>query len=371
MRPLLAGDVDVEGAPESADSPALLLDALYSVCSQLASCGPLVLAIDDAQWGDVESLRFCEYLARRVERRPILLCLAARSHEPSRAPEPLVRVRADDRVTVLTLAPLSEGASRELVRRGLGVDPDPGFAHACHEATGGNPFLLCELVRTLAGERIEPTASAAARVARIGPQAVFTAVLLRLRGLDADAPALAHAIAVMESAADLSTVAKVAGVAPERAGQLVDQLTAANVLAAGRPLTFAHPIVREAIYSDIGPETRAAWHARAARALIDAGAALEQSAAQLLLATRCGEPSTVALLSDAAAAAHRKGAPAAAAVYLRRALAEPPRADTRREVLSALSARRRGAREPRSAGDRAPGGRARAQYRARRTRQHP
>jgi hypothetical protein len=46
--------------------------------------------------------------------------------------------------------PLSEPAVRELVAELLGPEPDRDFVAACHRATGGNPFLLRELLGELA-----------------------------------------------------------------------------------------------------------------------------------------------------------------------------------------------------------------------------
>jgi hypothetical protein len=51
--------------------------------------------------------------------------------------------------------------------------------------------------------------------------------------------------------------------------EAADRLAAAGILAPGRPLTFAHPIVRAAVYGELSGAERAAGHRRAAE-LLDA-----------------------------------------------------------------------------------------------------
>jgi DNA-binding CsgD family transcriptional regulator len=101
-------------------------------------------------------------------------------------------------------------------------------------------------------------------------------------------------------------------------------------------LEFAHPIVREAVYADIGSHERAEAHARAARILTARGTSEERIAAQIAAAEPSGDPERVSLLRRVAAAALVRGAPAAAVALLGRALAEPPAPPSRGEVLLEL-----------------------------------
>ena len=89
-----------------------------------------------------------------------------------------------------------------LVRERLGADADPAFCAACHQATGGNPLLLRQLIRALEAEGVRPEAGQAGVVRAIGPRAVSGTVLLRLARLSDDARAVARSAAVLgESAA--------------------------------------------------------------------------------------------------------------------------------------------------------------------------
>jgi HEAT repeat protein len=108
------------------------------------------------------------------------------------------------------------------------------------------------------------------------------------------------------------------------------------ILERGRPLRFAHPIVRTAVYEAIPTGRRSDLHARAAGILSAEGAAPETVAAHLLNTDPCGDPNAVTDLREAASRSVARGAPEPAGEFLRRALAEPPPAEVRPDVLREL-----------------------------------
>lgn len=70
--------------------------------------------------------------------------------------------------------------------------------------TGGNQFLVCQLVASLRADQVAPTAEAAAAVAGMVPDSVLRSVLLRLAQLPPAAGALAEAAAVLGPASRFS-----------------------------------------------------------------------------------------------------------------------------------------------------------------------
>jgi DNA-binding CsgD family transcriptional regulator len=108
------------------------------------------------------------------------------------------------------------------------------------------------------------------------------------------------------------------------------------VLAPGSVLEFAHPIVRTAVYESLPPGERALAHAEAAALLERDGADAERLALHLLRSEPGGDPRVAGRLRAAAAAASGRGAPGAAADYLRRALDEPPDPADRPAILLEL-----------------------------------
>jgi DNA-binding SARP family transcriptional activator len=302
---------------------------LHHLVGQLARDRPLVLAIDDLQWSDTESLRFCAYLARRLTRVPVLLAATVRTGEPDADDELLAELASDPDAGILEPQPLTAAATEHLVRARLGEDADAAFTAACHAVTAGNPLLLRQLLNALESEGVTPDAGHAAAVEAIGPRAVARTVLLRLARLPQDTVAVARAVAVLGENPPLPALAALAGVPEHKAADAIAVLDRAEILRGEAPLGFVHPLVRDAVYHELPAARRELEHARAARVLADLGAAPEAVAAQLLRAPQRGDGWTVARLQDAAQVALARGAPVPARVYLERALAEPPEAPDR------------------------------------------
>src|SRR5213078_3195947 len=153
---------------------------------------PVLLAIDDAHWGDPESLRFVHYLAGRLEEAPVLLALTARPTEPSADAALIAAISSDAVAEVIRPAPLTDAAVAVLVKSALGSHAEDAFCKACHHASSGNPFVLQDLLSELRIERIAPTAAAAHNVASVTPKTVSRTVLLRLARLPQEALSLAQ-----------------------------------------------------------------------------------------------------------------------------------------------------------------------------------
>ncbi|HEX8083474.1 MAG TPA: AAA family ATPase [Solirubrobacteraceae bacterium] len=371
-------------APLPGSAAALPAHALYWLTANLAERSPAALVIDDVHWADAGSLRFLQFLLPRLEELPVLVALAARTREPGTDRLPLDVIATDPLTAVVRPAPLTHGAVRALAAA-LGESVDPAFADACRQATGGNPFLLRELLRELAAEGVAPTRDGAPLVRELAPPTVARAVVLRLARLGDDASSLARAVAVLGDGVPLRRAAALAGLAArhgdaaradaaartpsppalaraappardaprtlsppalDRAGALAAALADADILAPARPLAFAHPILRAAVYGDIEPGELAAAHRRAADLLAADGAGPEELAVHLLATEPAGDPYVVATLREAAARAVARGSAPIAVACLRRALAEPPRPDERGAVAFALASAEIEAGEP-------------------------
>jgi DNA-binding CsgD family transcriptional regulator len=324
-----------DGAAES-DISFGVLYGLFWVTANIAADGPLLLLIDDLHCCDQASLRFVAYLERRLEGLNVLIAAAARTSEQPSDSRLLAEIAEDPVAVSVQPRGLSKAAVTELVRARLGVEAEQPFCTACHEATGGNPLLLRELLKTLQAEHVRPDRAHADAIRDVGPRAVSRTVLLRLARLPADVIPVARAVAVLGDGAGLPAVATVAQTDEHRVAMAAGALADAEILRAETPLGFVHPLVRDAVYHDLSAAERELLHERAARALVDLGAAPELVAAQLLAAPCRAEAWVVALLRDAALAARRRGATESAVRYLRRALEEPPPAEQREKLLLEL-----------------------------------
>src|SRR4051794_7861315 len=210
---------------------------------------------------------------RRIPR--ILTLSPGRVADPHADARLLAEIAGGRATVAIRPGALSTAATAALVRDRLGEDADSAFCAACHVATGGNPLLLGELIKTLHAEGIRPDAAHAAVIREIGPRAVPRTVLLRLARLPDDAAAVARAIAVLGDGAGVPIVATLAGLDAHRVAEGASALTGAEIVRAEPPLRFVHPLVQDAIYREIPPAERELLHERAARALADRGAAPE------------------------------------------------------------------------------------------------
>lgn len=316
---------------EPASDPGAVLHGLYWLTANLSLSAPLLIAVDDAHWADDGSIAFLSYLARRVDELAVVIVYASRVGEGAADALPAV-AEPEVASTVLRPAALSEKATAQVVVQRLGDAVSARFARACHRATGGNPFLLGELLRALRADAIVPDDTSTARVEQIAPSAISRATLARLRRLGPAANALAFAVAVLGTHAELRHAAALAELDLDSAAAAADALARTAILRDGRPLEFIHPIVRTTIYSELAPGRCATSHKRAARLLAEDGAGDVALAPHLLATEPGGDPWVVERLRAAAGTVLER-APAVASTYLERAHREPTPASQRLAVL--------------------------------------
>jgi DNA-binding CsgD family transcriptional regulator len=334
-----AGLLSLPGAPpmdeahgSGVDRSFAILHGLYWLCANLAAVGPLCVIVDDAHCADAPSLRYLAFLLTRLDELDVALIVATRPREVGTDAELLATLTTDPSADVVALRPLTSGAIAQLIESRLGAVPHPGFVDACVRGTGGAPFLLDLLLRALSEGAIAPTAEAARHVERIGARTVGRSIRLRLRRLPEHAGRLARALAVLEQG-ELVDAARLAGLADAEAADAAELLSIAGVLGAGRPFTFIHPIVRSGIYAELSEAERARDHRHAAELLAEQPEESERVAKHLLATDPAGDGWVVARLVETARAAREQGASESEALFLRRALAEPPPSPERSALL--------------------------------------
>ncbi|HTI21373.1 MAG TPA: BTAD domain-containing putative transcriptional regulator [Kutzneria sp.] len=296
---------NVEPLPETSQG-------LYQLVVRACENGPLALVVDDAQWADAPSLRWFDYLARRIGGLPLLLVMASR---PVGAPHLTGQV--------ITLPELSPTAMSAWVRREL-PDAAEEFRTACAEAAGGDPSLLTELLQALHEHGVESTAEQAHRVAEFADGLLAAAAVRRLSTQDDATRGLAQALVLLGDDTEWPLAAALSGLSDAEGRDHAGRLTRIGVVAPGDPARFRHVSIRSMLAeTEMPPAELAVWHARAAELLHADNAPPERVAAHLLLADPGPGHWRVEALRAAARAARERGLPDTAASYLRRALREP------------------------------------------------
>jgi DNA-binding CsgD family transcriptional regulator/tetratricopeptide (TPR) repeat protein len=322
-------------AGPTADSSLAALHGLYWLTANVASRGRLLLAVDDLHWCDLPSLRWLAYLLPRMEGLDVSVLVGLRPSEPGEDPGLLGQIVSDPLASVVEPAPLSSEAAARLVRETL-PDADDAFCAACHQTTGGNPLLLRELVHAVTAEGLAPTEEHVRRLRELEARAGSRTLSLRLSRLPLEATRLARAVAVLGDDVDARHAAALADLEDDDAARAAAALARVDILRPQPPFGFVHQLIRAAVYETLTPAERDSGHARAAQLLEAAGAQPERVAAQLLRAPASGDRRVVAMLREAAHEARSRGAAESTAAYLRRALAEPPPAAERAELLLEL-----------------------------------
>jgi DNA-binding CsgD family transcriptional regulator/tetratricopeptide (TPR) repeat protein len=311
------------------------LHGLFWLTAGLAERQPLLLAVDDLQWCDSPSLRYLLYLLRRVEGLPVLVVAGICPEEPDVDASVIADLQSDPLAIAVRLQPLSYEGVATLLESFFGEDAAPAFRDVVFESCGGNPLLLRELIQAALDAGVPPTKEGSVLVRELAGDNVSGFVLRRVGRLGPDAITLARSVALLGEGADLEIAATLADLPIDDARDIVDKLVRMAVFQDRGRITFAHPMLRAAVYAELSETEKQLGHQRAARLLSERRATPEQIASHLVQTSPAGDPSVVSTLRDAARRAITRGAADAAVSYLRRALAEPPAAE-RVDVLLEL-----------------------------------
>jgi len=298
-----------------------VLSGLFWLIANLADERPVALLVDDLHWADVASMRFLEFLARRVDQIPVVVIGTLRPSEPG-SPNALLAALQASADTTIEPAPLSTDAVATLLADALGDDPDDAFTRAAREITGGNPLMVSVLAREATSTGLSGRERERDRLLEIGGRGLSSAIVRRLQALGPDAASVARAAAVVGERASFGDLAALV----DESVRIRDELGALGDAQILQPGTWAyeHPLVRRAVVASMGFSERERLHRLAAVAMRRRGAQPQVVGLHWLATGPADDPDTVADLRAAAAVAMAEGAPSAAIELLRRAVDERP-----------------------------------------------
>jgi ATP/maltotriose-dependent transcriptional regulator MalT len=310
---------------EKAPDPHAIGLALLDVLRALAERGPVVVALDDVQWLDASSAGVLQIALRRLRSEPIGVLATLRSaHEPEAALE-LERAFSEERLTRLSLGPLSLGELHRLLEERLGLELTRPELIRVQEASAGNPFFALELGRELVRTNTRPVAG------RTLPVSGSLHELLdgRLARLPTDAGDVVLFAAVL--ARPTIELVSAAHSDPASVLEALPTATQAGVLELDDSrIRFSHPLLASICYEQAPPWKRRAIHGAVAKAAAD----VEEQARHLALSVDGPDAVVASHLEEAAEHAADRGATASAADLAELAAeftpADPARARQRR-----------------------------------------
>jgi hypothetical protein len=239
----------------AADEPLLRargFAALKELLARIADRSPLILCIDDLQWGDQDSAELLREILRAPGAPACLVVAAFRDGEPDEDDfvTSLRALPALERVD-LKLEPLARSESDTLARSVLSGACSEAELRLVVDEAAGSPFLLKELGRD---------ARARGRVASLRD-----AVGTRIAQLDTDARRLLEFVCLAGQPLTLAFATRVAEVGPQALpAVLASSLLRTHVRGGVERIERYHDRIRDAVVANIDPERRADMHARLA-----------------------------------------------------------------------------------------------------------
>nr|HEX4317828.1 protein kinase [Kofleriaceae bacterium] len=220
---------------------------------------PVVIVLEDLQWGDLPTTKLVEAALRALPDRPWFVLAVARPE----VHEVFARLWSDARgAHEMRLDELTRKGADKLVRGVLGADASPTLVARILDQASGNPFYLEELVRAVAEGKGDAL-----------PETVLAVVQSRLERLEGDARRVLRAAAVFGQPFWRGGVTALLGgeAREDTARAWLDELLARELVSRAQAprfpdedeFLFRSSLVREAAYAMLTDADRKLGHALA------------------------------------------------------------------------------------------------------------
>jgi len=301
---------------EPADAPAddrATAAGFLSCVRLLAAEGPLLVAVDDAQWLDAASARVLAFAARRLETERVGLLATVRLAREENEPVELDAAFGSDRAEHLAVGPLTLAALYQLVRLHLDFALSRPVLLRVHEASGGNPFYALELARALAHSR-----GGAGEPLAVPPN--LRLLVRRRLSLLPDTASETLRLAAGLSRPTIAAVERAVSSSERAERDLELAVDAGLVELLGNEIRFTHPLLASIHFDSASPQARRAVHRRLATVAADP----EERALHLALGANGANAKIATVVEAASGRAHARGAIAAGAELAEHALELTP-----------------------------------------------
>ncbi|HET7666590.1 MAG TPA: AAA family ATPase [Mycobacterium sp.] len=278
--------------------------AFLSVVDRLADDGPLLLGIDDMQWVDPSSTHVLAFVARRLS-GPVGVLATVRTEPGGGDAVSWLQLPRPDAVHRISVRPLPSRALYSVVAEQLGHSLPRATMARIHQISAGNPFYATELARAFVDSIGESLPSTLADLVRA-----------RIENLDPEV----HDVLLAAACLATPTVKLVGDATTADHDRFIELLEASErhgiIVIEGNRIRFAHPLLASGVYADATPAQRRTMHRRLADVIDE----VELRARHLAMSSVTGDPDVLQALDQAAASAHARGAPVAAAELLELAI---------------------------------------------------
>ena len=257
-----------------------LFEAVSQFITNISRETPLLVVLDDLQWTDPSSLLLLHYLARGVQKTPLLLLGAYRSsdindkHPLSPVLTELNRERLPQSIS---LKRMSLDDISEMIRQILEQDDVPTeFCKMVYEKTRGNPFFAEEVIKSLKEEEViyrEENKWKIKEVSRIEfPETVKSVLKTRFARLDEECQSVLTFASFVGNDFTLEAMCALTGIEENKLLELIDKILKTGLIkereVRGEGVcSFADILVRDVVYDEVSLLKRKKLHGVVGRAL--------------------------------------------------------------------------------------------------------
>jgi tetratricopeptide (TPR) repeat protein len=241
---------------------------------------PLLLLLDDMEYVDQPSAELWEYLVRSTSNLQILTVCStppeAEIESKSQLEQVLMKFNKERLLETIPVRGLSKDETTTFVRQTFGEQTiSPEFADLIYQRTGGNPFFVEEVLRSLVADgtifRVEKGWDRKPIQDIVIPKTVKTALKARLSKLDSESMAMLEWAATMGSEFDFDVLKEASQTGEDKLldqiGTAVSQGLLVEVPNEQSRLRFADERVRELLLEEVIQLKRRRYHLKIAEAL--------------------------------------------------------------------------------------------------------
>jgi predicted ATPase len=250
-----------------------LFEAVSQFITNISREAPLLVVLDDLQWTDPSSLLLLHYMARGVQKTPLLLLGAYRNTDID-AKHPLSPVLTElnrERLPQsIQLKRMSLNDVSEMIKSTLEQDDVPAeFCKLVYEKTRGNPFFAEEVVRALKEEEViyrEENKWKIKEVSKIEfPETVKSVIKARLDRLDEESQSVLTFASFVGNDFTLDAMCALTGIEENKLLELMDKMLKAGFIKEREihgegVCSFADILVRDVVYEEVSLLKRKKLH---------------------------------------------------------------------------------------------------------------
>ena len=241
-----------------------LFEAVSQFITNISREAPLLVVLDDLQWTDTSSLLLLHYMARGVQKTPLLLLGAYRSTDID-AKHPLTPVLTElnrERIPQsVSLKRMSLNDISEMIKQILEQEDIPTeFCRMVYEKTRGNPFFAEEVINSLKEEEVifrEENKWKIKEVSRIEfPETVKNVIKARINRLDDECQNILTLASFIGSDFTFEAIRGVTGIEENRLLELLEKILKTGLikekLIRGEDVySFSDIIIRDVVHEEV------------------------------------------------------------------------------------------------------------------------